>query len=97
MPRSVRFLADVMLGRLARWLRLLGVETFYADKKAADDDVIRRAMRFDAILLTRDELLAEKAKDYVRVFRPSSNDSLEQLRQVTQEFRIRIPKKIPET
>ena len=96
-PRPVRFLADVMLGRLARWLRLLGVETLYADKKSTDDEIIRRAMSLDAILLTRDELLAEKAKDYVRVFRPSSNDSLEQLRQVAQEFRIRIPKNIPET
>ena len=93
----MRFLADVMLGRLARWLRLLGKETFYADKKSADDEIIRRAMSLGAVLLTRDGLLAAKAGDYVRVLRLSSNDSLEQLCETARVFKFRIPKNIPET
>lgn len=53
------FVADTMLGRLARWLRILGYDTAY-EKSIADDLLIERALREDRWLLTRDGYLAQR-------------------------------------
>ncbi|HZD03737.1 MAG TPA: Mut7-C RNAse domain-containing protein [Longimicrobiales bacterium] len=52
-PGGPRFLADAMLGRLARWLRTLGFDTAF-DDAIADDELIRRAVRESRVILTRD-------------------------------------------
>ncbi len=55
-----RFLCDVMLGKLSRWLRFLGYDTEYFHD--ADDSVLlRRAGRTGRILLTRDTALHQRA------------------------------------
>ena len=54
------FLADCMLGKLARWLRILGYDTVY-DNFAADDDLLRVAGQEGRVLLTRDRPLVERA------------------------------------
>jgi hypothetical protein len=53
-----RLLADAMLGKLARWLRILGYDTLYMQ----DDDVsiAQRARAEGRIVLTRDHGLAER-------------------------------------
>ena len=53
-----RFLADVMLGRLARWLRILGYDTAYLHK--SEDDFLIYLVLEDRgrVLLTRDVELA---------------------------------------
>ncbi len=53
----MNFIADVMLGRLAKWLRILGYDTIY-DPQASDDDLFFRAHQEKRILLTRDSDLA---------------------------------------
>lgn len=53
-----RFLADAMLERLARWLRVLGVDVESAGGEAPDDEVVRRAVAEGRVLLTRDRRLA---------------------------------------
>lgn len=50
---AVRFIADAMLGRLARWLRLLGYDTLYF-AGIADGELIRLARQEGRIILTRD-------------------------------------------
>jgi uncharacterized protein with PIN domain len=55
----LRFLADCMLGRLAKWLRLLGYDTAY-DNAAADHKLARRARAEGRVLLTRDRGLAAR-------------------------------------
>lgn len=57
--QTPRLLADCMLGRLARWLRLLGYDTAY-ENDAMDHELARRARAEGRILLTRDRQLSER-------------------------------------
>jgi len=43
-PTEPRFLADVMLGTLAKWLRILGYDTAY-DNRIPDDEIVSRCLR----------------------------------------------------
>jgi hypothetical protein len=54
-----RFAADAMLGRLARWLRLLGFDCAY-DAEIADEEIVRLARSERRTLLTRDRRLPEE-------------------------------------
>lgn len=59
MGADVTFVADAMLGRLAKWLRLMGYDTLY--QAAADDqDLVRLARAEGRMLLTRDRELASR-------------------------------------
>ncbi|MEM3607245.1 MAG: Mut7-C RNAse domain-containing protein [Candidatus Bathyarchaeia archaeon] len=58
--RDRRFLLDGMLGKLARWLRLLGEEAIY-ERDMADDDLVAKALKEKLILLTSDEELFRMA------------------------------------
>lgn len=51
--RSPRFILDVHLGKLARYLRMLGFDTLYRDDWE-DDEIIGRALEQQRIVLTRD-------------------------------------------
>ncbi len=55
-----RFLADVMLGSLARWLRILGYDTEY-DNRIHDDQLVERGLAEGRIVLTRDTRLMERS------------------------------------
>lgn len=50
---KLRFVADRMLGRLAKWLRILGYDTIYKNTFTRDE-VVRLAKEEGRILLTRD-------------------------------------------
>jgi uncharacterized protein with PIN domain len=50
--------ADAMLGRLARWLRALGLDV-HPDPPIADGEIARLADREGRLLLTRDRRLCE--------------------------------------
>lgn len=62
-----RFMLDVMLGKLATYLRMCGVDAAYAlDRGVEDDDTIRAlAENEDRTLLTRDAQLAEQAENSI--------------------------------
>lgn len=78
---EIRLLADGMLGRLARWLRLLGYDTVY-ENHADDLELARRARAEGRILLTRDRALA--ARRGLRALLIESEDVQEQVRQVVE-------------
>ena len=83
---DVRFIADVMLGRLARWLRILGCDTLY-DSNYSDDDLFFRAHQEKRILLTRDSDLAQRMNPKYCFFINEPSVS-EQIKQVAAHYRL---------
>jgi uncharacterized protein with PIN domain len=81
---EIKFVADVMVGKLARWLRILGFDTAYSNK-FEDDELLRIAQAEDRILLTRDVPLAGRS-DPSRCLFIESDHFREQLRQVLRAF-----------
>lgn len=80
MADQPRFICDVMLGSLSRWLRILGFDTFYG--RALDDNEIARIARQEQrIVLTRDRGLARR-KIVDRGILLASNDTFGQLKEV---------------
>ncbi len=55
---SIKLLADAMLGKLARWLRMLGYDTIYM--RGADAKIAHRARAEGRVLLTRDRELSKR-------------------------------------
>lgn len=81
---QTRFIADVMLGRLARWLRLLGFDTLYF--RAIDDNaLVKTALQEERILLTRDTGIARRKKNLSLIL-IHSNNTIEQLKEVLFSF-----------
>lgn len=81
-----RFIADVMLGRLAKWLRIAGFDVLYSNRYS-DDELIRISNVEGRVLLSRDtRLLVRKA---VRRFVYLESQELpEQIRQVFRTLHI---------
>ncbi len=81
----MKFLADGMLGRLAKWLRILGYDTAY-DSAADDHELVRRARAEGRILLTRDTGLARRKG--VQALLIHSQNVEEQVRQVLEDLNL---------
>ncbi|MDI3542817.1 MAG: uncharacterized protein PWP57_420 [Candidatus Atribacteria bacterium] len=80
-----KFLADCMLGKLARWLRILGYDTKYL--RYLDDAKIIALARFEhRILLTKDRDLAKRAPDVAYLIFSSRVE--EQVQEVINAFRL---------
>ncbi len=62
MSERFRFVADAMLGDVAKWLRILGASTFY-EPHAEDEELIEVAKRCGAVLLSRDRSLCLRAAE----------------------------------
>ena len=82
----LEFIADAMLGRLARWLRILGCDVLY-ESSISDNDLIARAIHECRIILTMDRKLTEResAKNALLINSPSYK---EQLKQVITQYNI---------
>lgn len=60
-PSELRFVLDVHLGRLARWLRLVGFDAWYRPD-ADDRELAARSASEGRILLTRDRELLKRSE-----------------------------------
>ncbi|MBC7260935.1 MAG: Mut7-C RNAse domain-containing protein [Chloroflexi bacterium] len=80
---EIRFLADSMLGTLAKWLRILGYDTLYFPD-LTDLEAVRLARSEGRVLLTRDTGLLRR-KGFRALF-VRSEVLEEQLAQVLREF-----------
>jgi uncharacterized protein len=85
--RDTRFIADVHLGRLARYLRILGFDTVYGSDPT-DVELANRALSERRIVLTRDRgLLKRAAIDHGYLVRHT--DPRAQLDEVLDRFDLR--------
>ena len=73
----MKFIADAMLGRLAKWLRLLGFDVLYY-RDIDDRDIVRIAREQERTILTKDTQLS-KRKGLPGVIFVEEDDVFEQL------------------
>jgi uncharacterized protein len=84
-----RFAADAMLGRLARWLRVLGFDTT-CDASLPGVEQLQRAQERGRILLTSNRCLLREMQPRI-AFEIRGVDPLEQLRQVVTAMALPAP------
>ena len=82
----MKLLCDQMLGTLAKWLRLLGFDTFYASSDISDNELLTIAEKENRILITRDKQLILRAEKIgLRVTKIETYDLVMQIKKVLQE------------
>jgi len=82
----MKFIVDCMLGKLAKWLKILGFDTMYFSK-IEDSELLALAQKEKRVLLTRDNGLIEKSRDIERLF-IKSEEWNSQVKQVLDEFEL---------
>ena len=88
MTAEPAFIADVMVGKLARWMRVLGLDVLYSNK-LEDDAILKLAAAENRIILTRDVAFVERCRKSQGVLFIEHNDWRSQLRQVVKECGLR--------
>jgi uncharacterized protein with PIN domain len=83
---ELRFAVDAMLGRLARWLRLLGFDAVF-EADVPDEQLVRRALDEERWILTRDRALPVEWQ-VPRVHVVAAESPFEQLREVVRTFAL---------
>jgi len=82
----MKFVADVMLGRLARRLRLLGFDVLYSPA-FKDDDIIHLSLEQQRVILTRDTALVRRPLAINHCYIKSEKTAV-QLEQVLADFSL---------
>jgi uncharacterized protein with PIN domain len=80
------FILDSHLGKLAKYLRMLGFDTLYQNDYD-DRQIIEIARKEERIILTRDKLLL-KSKEVLQGYFVRSFEKHEQLREIVQKFNL---------
>jgi uncharacterized protein len=89
---SPRFAADAMLGRLARWLRVLGYDTWY-DIAVADPVLVQVAADQDRVLLTCDRHLLRELRP-PGALEVRQDEPLRQLHDVVHALALQPPREL---
>ncbi len=87
-PPIPKLLCDVMLGSLAKWLRILGLDTSY-DNRIEDGAIVLQCVQEDRIALTRDRLLTYRRLLRDRSLLIESRRLENQLREVLKHIGVR--------
>ena len=82
-----KFIADVMVGKLACWLRVLGFDVAYSNTYA-DNQIIRIAGEEHRVILTRDTGLTAR-RTPIQCLLIDSGDYKEQVRQVLRTYELK--------
>lgn len=83
----MKFVVDAMLGRLAKWLRILGYDTAYYPR-VEDHDLVRMARSEGRLLLTRDRELTRRKN--LRSLLIESDSFGEQIRQLLRDLDLEV-------
>ncbi|MGP8079508.1 MAG: Mut7-C RNAse domain-containing protein [Dehalococcoidales bacterium] len=85
---SPRFIVDLNVGRLARWLRMIGYDTELFDHRD-DKYLIHMALTENRIVLTRDTQIMQRrivAVGEIKALLVTSDNPLQQIQQVIKAF-----------
>lgn len=86
----MRFAVDGMLGKLTRWLRMLGHDVEYSTK-VDDAELITKAKAEGRVLLTRDfELYKRAVGRDIEAFYVEGSTEEERLAEIAKRFKIRL-------
>jgi len=83
---DITFVVDCMLGKLAKWLKILGFDVLFFPK-AEDDDLLAIARRDKRTLLSRDRALLGRSKNVTKLLIESETWE-DQVRQVLDHFAL---------
>ena len=75
-----------MLGKLSKWLKILGFDSLYFSK-IEDSDLLALARKEGRVLLSRDNELIDKSRDIQTLFIKSENWNI-QVEQVLDDFNL---------
>lgn len=88
----MKFAVDKMLGRLAKWLRILGYDTLF-DPYATQAAIVKQAAEEKRVFISRDSKLT-KSSGIPELFIVQSERYQDQLREVVSRFRLDIHSKL---
>lgn len=83
----MKFICDDNLGKLAKWLRTLGYDTLFS-QDIEDTELVSTALKEDRVILSRDTELKRFKLSEKNLLLLSSNQPLEQLREVLKKFHL---------
>ena len=88
----MKFIADENVGKLCKWLRILGYDVSYYSP-IDDAELIRKAVQENRIILTRDSGIPKwnMVKNCLLL---ESIDTFEQLKQVVKHFKLPVSKEL---
>jgi uncharacterized protein with PIN domain len=82
----MKFIADVMLGGLSKYLRMLGFDTEYY-KSIDDEDIIKISKKENRVILTKDKRMIEEMKPD-NAYLVKANHNIEQTQEVISRFNL---------
>lgn len=86
----MKFIVDGMLGKIARWLRMLGYDAKYVND-GSDDEILKIALDEERIILTRDYQLFRKANlQGAKAVFVEGKTHIEKLANLSKQLNIRL-------
>jgi len=87
---DLKFLADGMLGKLTRWLRIIGCDVKYFND-LDDEELISISVKENRVLLTRDtELFRRAISKGAAAFFVEGRDEIEKLAEIGKHFNVNL-------
>ena len=88
--KQPKFVTDGMLGKLTRWLRILGNDVEYTGSMD-DKELVQKAKKEDRVLLTRDvELYRQAIAKGVEAFLVENPNQTANLASIARRFKIKL-------
>jgi len=87
--KDIKFIADVMLGKLSKWLRILGFDTIYY-RNMENDKLMALAVKENRQILTRKTSLKDRKDIKTLLLFIKENDPVKQLQEVIEHYSLKI-------
>lgn len=89
---ELKFVADIMVGKLARYLRMTGKDVLY-ENNYSDEEILKIAKIENRIILTRDTLMLERKEcknNIIKSVLIKDDNLIKQLQQLKKDLKIAL-------